>query len=124
MKAKGHFGVRRMPVPGKLCVPYITRSVKRKERAEKRLLEFLRAYSKPSRAERKEYEFLTGRKAPPPLPEKEREAWVREFFARIKGRGLGELEMFIICDLLEEWWAQEKKKRAGKNWKKALETIE
>jgi hypothetical protein len=24
----------------------------------------------------------------------------------ITGRGLGELEMFTLCDLFEEWWAR------------------
>jgi hypothetical protein len=113
-----------MKVPGKVCARYVTRSEKRKARKDKKLFEFLMAYTKPSRAERKHYEFVTGRKAPKPLTEKEREAWAKKAFAQIKGRGLGELEMFTICDLLEEWWAEEKKKRAKENWGKALETIE
>jgi len=95
----------------------------RRARGEENLFKFLLAYSKPSRAQRKQYEALTGRKAPKPLTEKEREAWAQKAFAQIKGRGLGEMEMITICDLLEEWWAKEKKKRAKKNWKKALEAI-
>jgi hypothetical protein len=125
MKAKQHSGVRRMPVPSKVCAPYITRSEKRKDRAEKKLFKFLLAYSKPSRAERKQYELVTGRKAPKPLTEKEREAWAKKAFAQIKGRGLGELEMFIITDLYEEWlpagWPEAKKKRERENLKKANE---
>jgi hypothetical protein len=112
-----------MPVPGKKCAEAVTRHWKgRPKRGLEKLLEFLRAYSKPSRAERKHYERVTGRKAPK-LTEKEREAWVKKAFAQITGRGLGELEMIIITALLEEWWAKEKRKRAGatKNWKKALE---
>jgi hypothetical protein len=142
MRSKQHFGQVRMPVPGMACTPYITRSEKRTARKDKKLSEFLLAYSKPSRAQRKHYELLTGRKARKPLTKKEREAWAKKAFAQIKGRGLGELEMFTICDLFEEWWegqwkyvmeggqwvAKRQKKgerhrRAGKNWKKALPVI-
>jgi hypothetical protein len=62
---------------GKGSAPYVTRSEKRKARKDKKLWEFLLAYSKPSRAQREHYEFLTGRKAQKPLTKKEREAWVR-----------------------------------------------
>jgi hypothetical protein len=123
MRAKQHFGVRRSPVPGKVCFPYVTghrrltgktgkktwlhKDSKKKfrpKRAEKKLLEFLLAYAKPSRAKRKEYEFITRRKAPKPLTKKEREAWAKKALAQITGRGLGEMEMFLFADLFEEWW--------------------
>ena len=49
------------------------------------------------------------------------EKQVKKAMSLIMGRGLGELEMFAITDLFEEWWALEKRKRAGatENWKKA-----
>ena len=93
-----------MKVPGKVCSRQVTRTEKRRDRAEKKLFKFLLAYSKPSRAERKQYELVTGRKAPKPLTEKEREAWAKKKMAQIKGRGLPTLEMFMFCDLFEEWW--------------------
>ena len=111
-----------MKVPGKVCSRQVTRSEKRKDRAEKKLFRFLLAYSKPSRAKRKHYEFITGRKAPK-LTEKEREAWVKKAFAQITGRGLGELEMITITALLEEWWAKEKNDQQTQAWGKALETM-
>jgi hypothetical protein len=136
MKGKGHFGVRRMPVPGKVCMPYVTghrqvlgktgkktwvhahsKKKFRPKRAEKTLHEFLLAYAKPSGAKRKEYEFLTGRKAGKPLTEKECEAWAKKALAQIKGRGLGTLEMFIRADLFEEWWkGQAKYVNEGGQW--------
>jgi len=132
-KAKQHFGVRRSPVPGKVCFPYVTghrrlpgkktwlhKDSKKKfrpKREEKKLLEFLRAYAKSSPKQRKQYEFLTGRKAGKPLTEKEREAWAKKALAQITGRGLGELEMFIIADLFEEWWkGQAKYVKEGGEW--------
>jgi hypothetical protein len=124
MKAKQHFGVRRMPVPGKVCSRQVTRSEKRKARAEKKLFKFLLAYSKPSRAERKHYEFVTGRKAPKPLTMKERKAWAKKAFAQITGRGLGELEMIIFTGLFEEWWEREKNNQKKSAWAKALPVIE
>lgn len=147
-----------MPVPGKVCFPYVTghrrlpgkktwlhkdsKKEFRPKREAKKLWQFLLAYAKPSRAQRKQYEFLTGRKAPKPLVKKEREAWAEEVFAQITAHGLGELEMFIIADLFEEWWKGqaeyikeggewiekrqkgEKHRSAGRNWKKARATIE
>jgi len=69
-----------MKVPGKVCSRYVTRHWKeRSVRADKKLFEFLMAYSNPSCAERKQYEFVTGRKAPKPLTKKEREAWAKSF---------------------------------------------
>jgi hypothetical protein len=114
-----------MTVPGKVCSRYVTRYWKeRRARGRKKLFEFLMAYAKPSPEERKHYEFMTGRKAPKPLTKKEREAWAKKMLAQIEGRGLPTPFMFMFCDLLEEWWAKEKKKRAKQNWKKALKTIE
>jgi len=113
-----------MKVAGKVCSRQVTRSEKRKARAEKKLFKFLLAYAKPSRAERKQYEFVTGRKAPKPLTEKEREAWAKKSLAQIKGRGLGELEMITLTGLFEEWWAKEKndqKKRAGEKGRSVIE---
>jgi hypothetical protein len=102
MKAKQHSGVRRMPVPGKKCARYITRSEKRNRDAEKKLRQFL-------------CDFYGD------------ETLAKKAFAQIKGRGLGELEMFIITDSFEEWlpagWPEAKKKRARLNWKKALSEI-
>ena len=112
-----------MAVPGKVCSRYVTRSEKRKARAEKKLFRFLLAYSKPSPEERRHYEFLTGRKAPKPLTEKEREAWAKKKMAQIKGRGLPTLEMFMFCDLFEEWWPKEKNNQQNRAWRKFLETI-
>jgi len=102
-----------MPVPGKKCMPYIT--------GEKRI----------ARAYKKLFEFLVYRYA-------RDESLAKKAFTQIKGRGLGELEMFIIADEYKEWWegqwkyvkedgqwvAKRQKKgerhrRAGKNWKKA-----
>jgi hypothetical protein len=99
MKAKQHFGVRRMPVPGKLCWRYVTRHFRSAAVARTELREFLMdLYARD-------------------------EKQVKKAMSLITGRGLGELEMFTLCDLFEEWWAKEKRKRAGatKNWKKALE---
>jgi hypothetical protein len=112
-----------MKVPGKVCSRQVTRSEKRKARAEKKLFKFLLAYAKPSRAERKQYEFVTGRKAPKPLTEKEREAWAKKSLAQIKGRGLGELEMITLTGLFEEWWAKEKNDQKNWAWAKALPVI-
>jgi hypothetical protein len=89
-----------MKVPGKVCSRYVTRHWKeRRIRADEKLFEFL-------------FSFYAGN-----------ESLAKKAFVQIKGRGLGELEMFIICDLLEEWWAAEKPKRAKQNWGKALKTI-
>jgi hypothetical protein len=90
-----------MKVPGKKCSRYVTRHWKeRRARANERLFEFL-------------FDFYAGN-----------EALAKKAFAQINGRGLGELEMFTICDLIEEWWAKEKPKRAKQNWEKALKKIE
>jgi hypothetical protein len=113
-----------MKVLGKVCWRQVTRSEKRKDRAEEKLFKFLMAYSKPSRGERKQYEFVTDRKAPKPLTEKEREAWAKKAFAQITGRGMGELEMITITSLFEEWFAKEKNDQQKRAWGKALERIE
>jgi hypothetical protein len=114
----------KVKVPGKKCARYVTRSEKRKARAEKKLFKWLLAYSKPSRAERKQYELVTGRKAPKPLTEKQREAWAKKAFAQITGRGLGELEMITNTDQFEEWFAKEKNKQKNRAWGKALAVID
>ena len=43
--------------------------------------------------------------------------------AQIKGRGLPTLEMFMFCDLFEEWWPKEKNNQQNRAWRKFLETI-
>jgi hypothetical protein len=118
MKAKQHFGVRRMPVPGKVCAEYITRSEKRNARKDKKLWEFLL------------YRY------------KRDKGLAKKAMSIIKGRGLGELEMFIIADEFDEWWngkwkyvmedgewvvkrqkKGERHHRKKRPWKKALSVI-
>jgi hypothetical protein len=98
MRPKQHSGVRRTPVPGKLCWRYITRQFRSAAQARIRLRQFLLYLY---RGDQKQAE---------------------KAFALITGRGLGELEMFMLHDLLEEWWVKEKCSKAGAtgNWKKAL----
>ena len=67
------------PVSGKLCVEYITRSVKRKSRKEKKLREFL-SY------------FYAGN-----------ESLGKKAMATIK-RGLGTLDLLVRADEFDEWW--------------------
>jgi hypothetical protein len=103
------------PVSGKVCFDYITRSEKRKARADKKLFEFLMYFYARN------------------------ESLAKKAMARIKGRGLGTLETITIADEFDEWWKGqwkyvnenglwvakrqkkgEKHRRAGKNSKKAV----
>jgi hypothetical protein len=86
------------PVPGKVCARYVTRSEKRTARAEEKLFQFLMY-------------FYAGK-----------ESLAKKAFAQIKRRGLGTLEMLVIADEFDEWWKGEKRRRAGENSKKALES--
>jgi hypothetical protein len=98
------------PVPGKVCARYITRSVKRKARADKKLSEFLLYHYKGD------------------------QGLAKKAMSIIKGPGLGTLEMIVVADEFDEWWngqwkvkkrrlvrlKGEKHRRAGKNSKKAV----
>jgi hypothetical protein len=137
MRAKQHSRVRRMPVPGKVCLPYVTghRQLPGKTGKKTWLHKHSKKKFRPKRADKKLFEFLMyfygGN-----------ESLAKKAMAQIKGRGLGELAMFIIADEFDEWWKGEWKyvneggqwvakrqkkgerhRRAGKNWKKALPVI-
>jgi hypothetical protein len=152
MKPKQHFGVRRSPVPGKVCFPYVTghrqlagktgklkswlhkdsKNKFRPKRAEKKLLEFLVAVYR-GKHQTKGYHI-------DPAPPGKTEAYAKKAMSIIKGPGLGTLEMFCIADEFDEFWngqtnyvkeggkwsekreKGEKHRRAGKNWKKALKS--
>jgi hypothetical protein len=115
MKAKQHFGVRRTPVPGKVCFPYVTGHRRLPGKTGKKM--WLHKHSKkkfrPKRAEKRLYEFflavyrgkvqMKGYHIDPAPPGKA-EAYAKKAMSLIKGRGLGELEMFCVSDEFDEWW--------------------
>ncbi|CEF49198.1 unnamed protein product [uncultured bacterium] len=85
-------------VPGKVCLKQIVRYVKRADRREKKLKEFLvYFYGGDERAATKE-------------------------LAKIKREGLGTLQFVILYEEFHEWWEKEKKRRWGRNWQKAIES--
>jgi hypothetical protein len=135
-----------MPVPGKICFPYVTGH--RRKRGEKKFRSGDKKFRR-KRAENKFFEFLVavyrGKVRMKgylfdPAPPGKAEAYAKKAMSVIKGRGLGELEMFCIADEFDEWWNgqwkidKEKKRlvrgkgqkhrRTHKGWRKALTTIE
>jgi hypothetical protein len=121
-KPKQHFGVRRSPVPGKVCLPYVTghrqlvgkngilktwihkdtKGKFRPKRAEKKLWEFFLAVYR-GKHQTKGYHI-------DPAPPGKAEAYAKKAMSIIKGPGLGEWEMFWVADEFEEWWKGEVKK--------------
>jgi hypothetical protein len=150
MRAKQHSGVRRSPVPGKVCFPYVTghrqlngkktwlhkhsKKEFRPKRAGEKLLEFFVAVYR-GKVQMKGYHI-------DPAPPGHAEAYAKKAVSMIKGRGLGDLEMFCVADEFDEWWEGEAKyvkeggewiekkqkgekhRRARKGWRKAQATIE
>jgi hypothetical protein len=148
VRAKQHFGVRRTPVPGKVCFPYVTGHRQQLPRKKTWLHKDSKKKFRPKRAEIKLYEFflavyrgkvqMKGYHIDP-APPGEAEAYAKKAVSLIKGSGLGELEMFCVADEFEEFWdgdwkidkekkrlvrgKGEKHRRARKGWRKALATI-
>jgi hypothetical protein len=127
-------------VPGKVCFPYVTGHRKggnkkfRPKRVKKNFFDFLLAVYR-GKVQMKGYHIE-------PAPAGEAEAYAKKAMSLIKGRGrgLGEMEISCIADEYDEWWRGqfkidrekkrlvrakgEKHRRARKNWRKALATIE
>jgi len=99
-------------VPGKVCFPYVTghrqqlptkktwlhkdsKKKFRRKRAEKKLYEFWLAVYR-GKVQTKGYHI-------DPAPLGKAEAYAKKAVSLIKGRGLGELEMFCVADEFEEF---------------------
>ena len=150
MKPKQHAGVRRSPVPGKICLPYVTGHRQQQPGKTGKLKSWIHEDTKkkfrPKRAEKKLYEFLLdvyrGKHSTKgwiyPAPPGEAEAYAKKTFSLITRGCIGTWDMCHLADEFEEWWKGqakyvkedgkwsekrekgEKHRRAGKNWKKAL----
>ena len=129
-----------MKIPGKACMKYLQRTCgsRRDRDAEKDLWKHLVSRGLDRKMAKKALSHaikngLLDRKIPRRHDRFEKILWefllwfcgrdeklARQTLAEIKNHGLGELQLFTLCDELNDFLRIKRRRRAKENWQKAL----